>query len=225
MRTAICLAMYFLSACIAVSGSAKPPEGGTTSVRALSLHPGDYPAEAAFDGDPNTRWASRSFAGKDEWLQIDLGTSIAVPSLVIRWEAAFADDYEIQLSDDARTWQTVHRQTTGKGGKETIKGLTGTGRYLRILCHKAAAHNLASIWEVEFPDGPAAKLIADIRRDAQATARHVLADATAKAGVEEIVFAARNMSETTATGTPTSATTPTTPDAQGLAARAASSTG
>lgn len=168
-------------------------------VRASSVHDGGYDAKFAIDGDLRTRWASRSFSGRPEWLMVDFGRAVAPGSLVIHWEAAYAAEYEIQISDDGRAWRTVHRQSAGKGGRETIAGLDAAGRYLRVLCLKPDHHKLFSIWELSFPAGPAAEVLAAMRRleaesrkRAEAALRERLAPELRSAGAREIVFAARH---------------------------------
>ncbi|MGA2498359.1 MAG: discoidin domain-containing protein [Tepidisphaeraceae bacterium] len=203
MRKAICLAMLLLAACAAFAGSAKPPEGGTPntfSVRASSVHPGDYPAAAALDGDPKTRWASRAGVDAPEWLEIDLGRALSIESLSISWEAAYAAEYEIHISDDGKAWKTVHRRTDGKGGVDRITNLAARGRFVRIFCLKPGPFGLYSIWEVSFIGGDAEAAVKEWRRTAaqrqeqdRAERFKGIADRLAGQGIEEIVFAARHL--------------------------------
>ena len=88
--------------------------------------------------------------------------------------------------------------TDGKGGKDTITGLAGKGRYLRMLCLKPGQFGLSSIWEIEFPDAEAAEALAEAERQAAEARREAEAEAAsdwprrlAEHGVEEIVFALR----------------------------------
>lgn len=175
------------------SAAAEADQKAGIKARASSVHSKDYPAEFVFDGDRQTRWASLSFRGKPEWLQIDLGRSAAIPSLVIHWEAAFASHFDIAVSDDGQTWRVIHQQRSGQGGDEAIVGLDARGRFVRIVCHKPGPHGLFSIWEVEF-GGEAGRVMADVRQQADAqraeAARHVL-ETMKRQGVEEIVFALR----------------------------------
>ncbi len=205
MRKAICLAMLLLAACAAFAGFAKPPEGGaansgTPNVRASSVHPGGYPVEAAFDGDPKTRWASRAGVSEPEWLEIDLGRVVGIDGLSIAWEAAYAAEYEIRVSEDGKTWKTVNRRTSGKGGVERITGLATRGQLVRIHCIKPGPHPLYSIWEVSFIGGEAEAAIkesiraaAQRRQQERAERFKGIADRLAGQGIEEIVFAARHM--------------------------------
>ena len=121
-------------------------------VRASSQYSAQYPAGHAVDGNlQETRWASRTFAGKPEWLQIDFGRPVDFSSLAIRWEAAYAAQYRLEVSADGNQWQTIYEQPAGRGGREQIKGLTAEGRFLRIVCLKPGPYKLFSIWEIELP--------------------------------------------------------------------------
>ena len=167
-------------------------------VGASAVHSEPYLPEYALDGDLNTRWASPSAAAKPEWLQIDFGKSVSVNGLTIHWETACATDYQIQLSDDAKSWQTIHEETAGQGGKAVHPDASGKGRYLRVLCRKANSFGLYSIWEIQFPEGEAAQAVANLhervekaRLAAESDVREELARKLDQFDAEEIVFAVR----------------------------------
>jgi len=99
---------------------------------ASSVEPGShFTPELATDGDPATRWASGY--SDDEWLQVDMGSVQSVSAVTLVWEAAYATGFRIQVSDDARDWSTIYATTTGTGGTQHLTGLTGSGRYIRML--------------------------------------------------------------------------------------------
>ena len=58
--------------------------------------------------------------GKPEWLQIDFGRAVTFEDVTIRWEKAHPAEYQIQVSDDGRTFTTLHEQLQCKGGVETV---------------------------------------------------------------------------------------------------------
>jgi hypothetical protein len=170
----------------------------TDFVRASSVHSDPYPSGFAVDGDLQTRWASGGFAGKPEWLQIDFGKPLSIESLTIHWERAYAVRYQIQVSTDGREWQTLHDRSDAEGGKEAVTGLSGKGRYLRVLCLEPGPFGLFSIWEIEFPDHDVGQAVAEARsraaearRNAEREAARHLAQVPAEFGFEEIVFALR----------------------------------
>ncbi|MEU0666652.1 discoidin domain-containing protein [Streptomyces lavendulocolor] len=113
---------------------------------ASSQENGGTPAAAAVDGDPGTRWSS-GFSDP-QWLQVDLGGPAAVSQVVLRWEAAYAKAYRIELSTDGTNWSTAHSTTTGAGGTETVP-VTGTARYVRMHGVTRATGYGYSLWEFQ----------------------------------------------------------------------------
>ncbi|MGY3340657.1 hypothetical protein ACVW0K_006756 [Streptomyces filamentosus] len=103
-----------------------------------------FPASAAVDGDPGTRWASQWSDG--QWLQVDLGRTATVSRIVLNWEAAHATAYDIQLSDDGTTWRTVKSVTGSDGGTDEI-AVSGTGRHVRLQGVTRSGGYGLSLWE------------------------------------------------------------------------------
>lgn len=108
-------------------------------------------ANKATDGDGTvSRWAS-SFANATEWIYVDLGSNYNLNRVVLKWEAAFATQYKVQLSTDNvfTENETINTQTASDGGTDDLT-VSGTGRYLRILCTaKALAPYGYSLYEIE----------------------------------------------------------------------------
>jgi F5/8 type C domain-containing protein/glycosyl hydrolase family 64 (putative beta-1,3-glucanase) len=96
---------------------------------ASSTENATFPASAATDGDPGTRWSS-AFADP-QWLQVDLGSTATVSQVTLNWEAAFGKAFQIQTSPDGVTWTTIFATTTGTGGVQTLN-VNGTGRFVRM---------------------------------------------------------------------------------------------
>jgi chitosanase len=104
------------------------------------------PAKAV-DGSTSTRWASTE--GVDpQWIEIDLGANYAVNKVVLKWEAAYAKAYSIQLSSDGTTWNTVYSTSSGAGSTETLT-VNGSGRYIRMYGTKRGTSYGYSLWEFE----------------------------------------------------------------------------
>jgi beta-glucanase (GH16 family) len=119
----------------------------------LYQHAGNSPAYVTDGGWPadlkadQTRWSSDWNA--DRWVGVDLGASSRIESVDLYWEAAYAVDYELQVSDDNRTWRTVYRPSAADiaarradvkspadavGRRDTVNLATpATGRYVRML--------------------------------------------------------------------------------------------
>lgn len=184
--------------CLLIGPAAVGNADEAPGIAASSVHSPQYAAELAFDGNPQTRWASAPAGDKPAWLELDFGREVALDELTIHWETALAKEYEIRVSADRKTWQTIHRQADNAGGQERIRGLSGRGRYLRIVCLRPGQWGLFSIWEVGFPEGEAAAALAagrqraaEAQRERERAAREAIATAALEHGVEEIVFAVR----------------------------------
>ncbi|MGW6204482.1 discoidin domain-containing protein [Streptomyces sp. NPDC055089] len=104
------------------------------------------PASDAVDGDNGTRWSSA--ASDAQWLQVDLGTTTELSKVVLRWEAAYAKAYRIELSTNGTDWSTAYSTTTGAGGTETVN-ITGTARYVRMQGVTRATGYGYSLWEFQ----------------------------------------------------------------------------
>jgi hypothetical protein len=88
-----------------------------------------FPASNAVDGNNGTRWSS-AFSDP-QWLQVDLGASATVTSVVLAWETAYARSFSLKTSANGSAWTTVYSTTNGTGGRQTLN-VTGTGRYVRL---------------------------------------------------------------------------------------------
>ncbi|MGW6414077.1 discoidin domain-containing protein [Streptomyces sp. NPDC055055] len=104
---------------------------------------GAFSAQNVVDGDPGTRWSS-GFSDP-QWLQIDLGAAKEVCGLTLDWEAAYAKSFQIQVSNDAATWTTVHTTTQGTGGSQSL-AVSGTGRFVRLYATQRATAYGYSLW-------------------------------------------------------------------------------
>ena len=69
-------------------------------------------------------------------ITVDLGIEREFGGLVLRWhDDAFASNYEVALSDDAKTWRTVRRVTAGNGGADPLYLPESEARYVRLSLH------------------------------------------------------------------------------------------
>lgn len=101
----------------------------------------------AVDGSTTTRWASAE--GVDnQWIRIDLGGGTAVKRVVLKWEAAYARAYRVEVSDDGSTWRRLYTTTAGDGGTDDL-AVDGTGRYLRVFGTQRGTPYGYSLYEVE----------------------------------------------------------------------------
>lgn len=100
-----------------------------SSAETASLGP-----ENAVDGDPATRWASKYTDG--EWLAVDLGEARTVRRVLLDWEAAAGQDYDIQVTEDAAGaagWRTVaERRGRTTAGVDSVDLEPVTARHVRM---------------------------------------------------------------------------------------------
>ena len=146
----VAAAVFALVAAVVVPGV---PAGAAASLisqgrpaTASSVENGGTPAAAAVDGNGGTRWSS-AFSDP-QWLQVDLGSGATISQVILQWEAAYATAYQIQTSTDAATWTTIFTTTTGGGGTQTL-GVTGSGRYVRMLGTARGTPYGYSLWEFQ----------------------------------------------------------------------------
>ena len=104
------------------------------------------------DGNTSSRWGS---AHRDnEYVVVDLQQTCYIDHLILRWETAYASEYELGLSDDNSTWRTI--TLSSAGGVEKLQlsryqsQLTNSrARYLRITGLQRATQYGTSLYELE----------------------------------------------------------------------------
>ncbi|WP_261808947.1 discoidin domain-containing protein [Nonomuraea sp. C10] len=137
---------------------------------ASSTESAAFPASAAVDGDAGTRWSS-AFSDP-QWIQVDLGSSAALSQVVLRWEAAHATAFQIQVSANGSAWTTVHTTTSGPGGTQTID-VSGTGRYVRVHGTQRATPWGYSLWEFQvYGTGSGERLLSYGRPGVASSSQH-----------------------------------------------------
>ncbi|MEO3853587.1 discoidin domain-containing protein [Acrocarpospora sp. B8E8] len=113
---------------------------------ASSVENAGMAAGNAVDGNTGTRWSSLATA--DQWLQVDLGSSIPLTRVILNWEAAYATAYKVQGSQNGTTWTDLRSVTGGDGGIDTWD-ITGSARYVRMLGITRATGWGYSLWEFQ----------------------------------------------------------------------------
>ncbi|MES2935330.1 MAG: discoidin domain-containing protein [Pseudomonadota bacterium] len=98
-------------------------------------------ASNVVDNNASTRWESAH--GVDpSWLQVDLGATAMLSSVIIDWEAANAADYQILGSSNGSNWTVLSTRTGGTfGNRSDTLAVTGAYRYVRMLGTKRSAGN------------------------------------------------------------------------------------
>ena len=122
------------------------------TITASSVESDEYLASNAVDGDGTTRWASE-FADNQN-LIVDLWQSYTISTVKVAWEAAYALQFQVQVSNDNTTWTTVYENYNATGGTQTIEFTPVSARYVKIYCIKRATEYGFSIYEFEvYKDG------------------------------------------------------------------------
>ncbi len=109
----------------------------------------EFDVEHAVDGDAETRWSS-GFQDP-QWLTVDLGFVSPLRRIRLNWEAAYAKDYELQVSSDGVEWRTAVNVLDGDGGIDDHE-VEATGRYVRVAGTRRATPYGYSLWEVQVFD-------------------------------------------------------------------------
>jgi len=116
-------------------------------VYASSQEGSDAYGHFAFDGDPNTRWASLH-SDSPQFLEFDFNEQRTFSKLTIDWEDAYAKSYCVMVSDDRIKWTTVTEIANSDGGIDEVFFAPVTARYMRLFMQERATGWGYSIWEL-----------------------------------------------------------------------------
>lgn len=129
-----------------------PRVSRTRSASASSEASSVFAATAVADANFLTRWTSA--AGNTQWLTVDLGGRVNIDRVVVHWAGnQFPRFYEIQVSSDLVSWQTLVSGASD-GGIDDARA-SGLGRYVRLYCTQHNDASGYSIWEVDVYGEPA----------------------------------------------------------------------
>ncbi|MFF4757053.1 beta-N-acetylglucosaminidase domain-containing protein [Streptomyces sp. NPDC001292] len=107
----------------------------------------DFPASAAIDGNPDTRWSSPVDDGA--WWQVELPHAVRLGKVALHWQDAHPSAYRIQVSPDGRRWRTATTVRNSTGGRETLRMDARDVRHIRVQGDKRATRYGYSLWSVE----------------------------------------------------------------------------
>lgn len=119
----------------------------TATATASSVEGAEYTADKAIDGDKNTRWSS---AFNDfESIVLDLGCVCNIGSVMIDWEAAYAEKYSLYWSMDGKTWNLNNGSEVSSYMPNTISMFYNKpARYIKVQCIKRGTPYGVSIFEI-----------------------------------------------------------------------------
>jgi len=108
-----------------------------------------YSPAMAFDGNPETRWATDS-GTHQSWLQIRFNEPRKISQILV--SEACGDriqKFELQQSDDGKHWTTFYTgEKLGMNGRARFEAITTSGVRLKIL----EATEGPTLWEVQFSE-------------------------------------------------------------------------
>lgn len=99
------------------------------------------------DGVRTTRWESAT-AG-DQSVEVDLGYRRLVGRVLLQWETSYPKTFDIQLSLDRITWDSMYWTSLGEGGLRTMAFEPVAARYVRVLMSEPSAGAEFSLSEFE----------------------------------------------------------------------------
>ncbi|MGW4103954.1 discoidin domain-containing protein, partial [Streptomyces sp. NPDC004976] len=107
----------------------------------------DFPAPAANDGDPGTRWSSP--VEDDAWWQVELERPVRLGKVALHWQDAYPSAYRVEVSADGRDWRTAAEVRDGRGGRETVRMDERDVRHIRVQGEQRATRYGYSLWSAE----------------------------------------------------------------------------
>lgn len=121
---------------------------GTATASSVEQDLPQFAPEFAIDGDRSTRWASHY--DDSAWLQVELAEPARVGKVVLDWEAACGEAYEIQVSADGTTWDTVASVSDGACERVELRFDSGEAvSFVRMQGIARATQWGYSLWELE----------------------------------------------------------------------------
>ncbi len=117
----------------------------------------DYSADKAIDGNVQTRWSSNF--EDNQWWQAEFDTSHRICGVILKWETAFSEIYNIEVKDASGKWKKVYETADGDGNTDIIYFTPIETSALKINCIQRGTGWGNSLWEVTFLDGSNPPLI------------------------------------------------------------------
>ncbi|MGW0362588.1 beta-N-acetylglucosaminidase domain-containing protein [Streptomyces sp. NPDC002990] len=106
-----------------------------------------FPASAALDGSPATRWSSPPVDGA--WWQVRLPTAARIGRLDLHWQDAYPSAYRVETSEDGVTWRPAAVVPSSRGGHESLRMDAPQSRFIRVTCEKRATRYGCSLWSAQ----------------------------------------------------------------------------
>ncbi|MEU3174187.1 MULTISPECIES: beta-N-acetylglucosaminidase domain-containing protein [unclassified Streptomyces] len=131
----------------AVPRTAGPDLARTGTATSSADETPDFPASAANDGDPATRWSSP--VEDDSWWQVELESPVRLGRVDLHWQDAHPSAYRVEVSADGHSWRTAASVTDSAGGRETLRMDEPAVRHVRVQGESRATRYGYSLWSAE----------------------------------------------------------------------------
>lgn len=117
-------------------------------VTVTSTYNGTNTAAKAVDADGTTRWESAYV--NNQSIFVDLGATYNINRVRLAWEAAYAQDYQVQVSTNGTSWTTI-KDVWGKtsAAADDHTGLNANARYVKVYGINRATTYGFSLYEFE----------------------------------------------------------------------------
>ena len=112
----------------------------------------DSEPHRALDGNTDSAWRPSANDESPSWT-MELPERMSLGGLVITWGDGHASDYEILLSPDGASWETIARQQNGNGGEDYHYFPATVAMAARIEIKSSGANQLPAIARIEVKGG------------------------------------------------------------------------
>ena len=131
---------------------APPPQNLALNktVTVSSIEAAGLEGSNAVDGNMGTRWSS-AFSDPQN-IMVDLGALHHIDDVTIYWEAAYAKEYQLQISNGSFSWTTVYHETNGDGGIDKIP-VGANAQVINLIGMQRATAWGYSIYELQVHGG------------------------------------------------------------------------
>ncbi len=101
------------------------------------------------DNNMETRWGSEH--ADPQWIQLDFGKEVKIKVIKLIWESAYAKEFELEISKNAREWEQIHSVKDKKDDSIDEINLQEykTARYLRLIGKERGTEWGYSLWEIQ----------------------------------------------------------------------------
>jgi hypothetical protein len=115
-------------------------------VTCSSIEGPNYICSNGVDANLATRWSSQF--SDPQWIYVDLGARQRIERVILRWQTAYGEAYQIQTSNDSFNWTDIYSTTSNHGEVDNLD-VSRMGRYVRVYATQRGTGWGYSLWEFE----------------------------------------------------------------------------